>query len=247
MMRPTLLIGLTLLSAIFSPALGRAADDATGYGGLSGQFVFDGDAPKPGLLVKAAGAVPDVPDERLLVDPETKRIANVCIYLEKAPAIHPDLKAVPEKAELVFKDYRLAPHITLLRTGQKLVARNLDPVAHNIHPYMARNTSSSHVLAPGGDVGITYASRESLPLPIKSDIYPFLSGHLLVLDHPYAAITDAQGKFRIDKLPAGEHKFSVWHERAGRIDRAFRVVVEKEKTTEVPVQKIDPRKFATEQ
>src|SRR5258708_11342366 len=33
------------------------------------------------------------------------------------------------------------------------------------------------------------------------------------IDHPYVAVTDKDGKFKIEGLPAGKHSFNVWHER----------------------------------
>ena len=35
----------------------------------------------------------------------------------------------------------------------------------------------------------------------------------LPLDHPYGAVTDADGNFTIKNLPVGTHKFRIWHER----------------------------------
>jgi hypothetical protein len=37
----------------------------------------------------------------------------------------------------------------------------------------------------------------------------------LPLDHPFAAVTDADGRFEISGLPPGKYTFSVWHETPG--------------------------------
>ena len=47
----------------------------------------------------------------------------------------------------------------------------------------------------------------------------------LVVDHPYAAATDAQGNFTIKNLPVGEHECKIWHERAGYLDRKYMITV----------------------
>jgi hypothetical protein len=36
------------------------------------------------------------------------------------------------------------------------------------------------------------------------------------MDHPYFATTDAQGRFRIEGLPAGEYTLEAWHEEFGK-------------------------------
>ena len=43
-----------------------------------------------------------------------------------------------------------------------------------------------------------------------------MTAYLMVCDHPYFAVTDANGRFEIPNVPAGvELEFRVWHERAG--------------------------------
>jgi hypothetical protein len=52
----------------------------------------------------------------------------------------------------------------------------------------------------------------------------------LPLDHPYAALTDADGKFTISDLPSGSHNFTLWHE--GKKLRNYKVTVKAGETPE---------------
>ena len=52
-------------------------------------------------------------------------------------------------------------------------------------------------------------------MPINCVIHPWMRGYLLLRDNPYMAKSDADGRFRIENLPVGEHEFQLWHERAG--------------------------------
>ncbi len=36
-----------------------------------------------------------------------------------------------------------------------------------------------------------------------------------MVDTPYFALTDQQGRFQIDKVPRGEYEVLVWHEEIG--------------------------------
>ena len=36
----------------------------------------------------------------------------------------------------------------------------------------------------------------------------------LPLDHPFGAVTDKDGNFKIENLPPGDYQFKVWHEKA---------------------------------
>jgi hypothetical protein len=62
-----------------------------------------------------------------------------------------------------------------------------------------------------------------------------MKGFWVVVDHPYATVTAADGTFEIKNLPAGEHEFIVWQEAAGYIERSLIVKVTDKGTTEVPV------------
>src|SRR5215217_4053790 len=92
----------TLLAAVaFLTNRPAAADD---YGTLKGQFILKGAVPEPTLIVKKGDpntkdpevcAVTDLYDDELVVDKDTKGIANIFVYLNAAPKIHPDLMATP--------------------------------------------------------------------------------------------------------------------------------------------------------
>lgn len=218
------------------------------WGHVAGQFVFDGDVPQLPLLVKQGdAAVKDaavcsagaVPDESLVVNSQNKGIANVFVFLRKADKIHPDLKASQDK-EVRFdqKDCRFLPHALIVRTDQVVVCLSDDGVPHNTHTFPQRNTGDNLVIQPKDRKGIAVRVKvaEATPFDVRCDIHSWMSAKWLVIDHPYAALTDADGKFKIEKLPIGQHKFRVWHERAGFIEREWAVDVKEGTNTIAPVK-----------
>jgi hypothetical protein len=44
-------------------------------------------------------------------------------------------------------------------------------------------------------------------------------GYVCVVDTPYFALTDDQGRIRIESVPPGEYSVRVWHEHAGRLTK----------------------------
>jgi hypothetical protein len=44
-----------------------------------------------------------------------------------------------------------------------------------------------------------------------------MQGYVFVFDHPYFAITDETGQFRIEDLPPGRWKTTIWHETLGTV------------------------------
>lgn len=204
---------------------GLRAED--GYGSISGQFVLDGDVPKP--VLEFAKGDPKVKDgevcaandrfsNTLVIDEKTKGIANIFVYLRSAPSIHPDLANSKVKEEIFDqKGCQFMPHALFVRTDQAVRVLSNDPVAHNTHTHPLFNQATNFLLKPNDRKGIpvSFTKAEFLPTKVTCDIHPFMTAYWMVLDHPYAAITDAEGKFTMTKLPAGEHEFRVWHERSG--------------------------------
>jgi hypothetical protein len=65
-----------------------------------------------------------------------------------------------------------------------------------------------------------------------------MTGWWVVVDHPYAAVTDKDGNFSIKGLPEGEHEFRVWQEKVGYLEKSLKVKVVAGKETEVPTIKV---------
>lgn len=223
-----------------------------GWGDVTGQFVLSGDMPEPVVLIRkgdanvknseVCAAVTHYKND-LSIDPETKGIANIFIYMRKADKVHPDLQE-SEKKEVVFdqKNCRFTPHSLLVRTDQTVVIKSDDPIQHNTHTYPLRNQAYNFILKPNERSGekIQYPVPEFLPIQVKCDIHPWMMAYWMILDHPYMAVTDENGSFTIERLPAGQNEFRVWHERVGYLDRKFTVTVSDGETTrldpvEVPV------------
>lgn len=225
---------LTAAIAAMTCSFSNAAD----WGTITGQVVLDGDVPDPVLLHSKGAqikggqvcAATDVYKDDLVIDKETKGISNVFVYLYKKPkSVHPDAKTPDPKVIFDQKNCLFIPHTLVVQAGQTVEVLNSDPIAHNTHTYPLRNQAVNILIAPntekGNGVDVGTNTRESLPHQVKCDYHPWMMAYWLVLDHPYAAATDAKGNFTIKNLPAGDHEFRVWHERAGYIDRKYKVKV----------------------
>jgi len=93
------------------------------------------------------------------------------------------------------------------------------------------------------EIKYEYRRPEIRPFPVKCDMHTWMSAYWLVLDHPYAAVSDADGRFKIIDLPAGRYDFMVWHERAGLIRRDLKVNVTADQTTEIGTISVAAEKF----
>ena len=208
-------------------------DASDGFGSISGQFILDGPIPETQSIIrKGDSAVKDSKccaaqelfSRAFVVNGKSKGIRHIFVYMRRTKVIHPDLKNSNEQ-EVVFdqKHCRFEPHTLLIRTDQTVVLKSGDPIVHNAHWIPIRNQSFNVLLAMNDRRGHNVACNstrlsELLPMPVKCDIHPWMKAYWLVLDHPYMAITDPDGKFQIERIPEGVHEITVWHERIGYLD-----------------------------
>lgn len=242
------LVGVSALVWGATPwTIGRV--QAAGTGTVTGQFVLEGEIPTLAPLVKQGDtaaknaevcAKQNIADDSLLVDSGSKGIANIFVFLRKAPADMPaELKESKEKiVKFDQKGCQFIPHALILRTDQTIEVLSDDPISHNTHVYPIRNEGKNEAIAANdrqGNVKWQFTLPETLPSKVACDIHTWMRANWLIIDHPYAAITDKDGRFKIENLPPGEHNFMIWHERAGWVfgkdKRSMPVTIEAGKTT----------------
>ncbi len=205
-------------------ALGRPAVAAE-WGDLTINFVYDGPVPVPAKLNPNKDAEfcgkHNLVDESLTVNKENKGIRDVfCfVYVRRGgqqPAVHPDYeKTANAEIKLDNKGCRFEPHALFLRTTQTLLVGNPDPVGHNTNVTVLKNVPQNLLIPAGGTAPMKFPNEETLPSNVACNIHPWMSAKLMIISHPYGAVSDKDGKLTIKNLPAGEWTFRFWHEKPG--------------------------------
>lgn len=238
-----------MLSAVFATLLSGAvvADD---WGKVTGQIIVTGDIPTPELLHKQGAdvkdkevcAANDTYKDDIVINSENGGLANAFVYMPRKPkTVHPDAAKATKKT-IIFdqKNCVFRPHAMVALAGQTVEVISSDPIAHNTHTYPLKNLATNVLIGPNTKEGdgqkIDLRTGETLPFKVTCDFHPWMGAYWLVTDHPYAAVTDKDGKFEIPNLPVGEHTFRIWHERVGYIDRKYVVEVSEGETALKPVE-----------
>jgi plastocyanin len=117
------------------------------------------------------------------------------------------------------------PSIFAVQTGQKISVKNSDPVLHNVHtqPTTAGNEEKNMAQMPNSaDLTFSFAKPEAF-LKFKCDVHPWMFAWASVFDHPYFAVTGADGTFKIANVPAGKYTIQAAHRKAGTATQEIEV------------------------
>jgi plastocyanin len=140
-------------------------------------------------------------------DPADRR--SSVVYLDQAPrgAFEPD---DDRRARLIQRDERFVPHVLAITAGTWVDFPNSDTTYHNVFS-----------LSKGSEFNLgRYASGRSRAwrfdrpgiVRVFCEIHSHMSAFILVFAHRFFAVTDEDGRYRIEGVPPGTYTLAVWNE-----------------------------------
>ena len=244
--RAPLLCAVLSLALMTSPATAAyEAVDLKDGGIVAGRVTFSGTPPK--LEPLAVNKNRDVcgerkPSEALVVGDGGGVRGGVVLIEGVTRGKKPNGDVVIDNAKCLF-----VGHVTAAMAGSRVRVRNSDPILHNTHGFLGKPTVFNLAL-PNKDQMIDITKRLTKPgvVRVLCDAHPHMFAWLIVHDSPYVAVTDEHGAFRIDGVPPGTWKVTMWHEgfRAKGVDKDGRPLYDEPRTVTKEVT-IAPRSTAT--
>ena len=74
------------------------------------------------------------------------------------------------------------------------------------------------MLPPNGKMAYKIKSEERRPTKVVCDIHPWMTSYIMITDHPFVAVTKADGSFEIHGVPAGTQNLIVWQSKNGYVN-----------------------------
>ena len=198
-----------------TPALGAGV--LTGHVGLAGEEIPQPTRVRNTTEAEVCGL--DHTLEDMLIDPKNRGIANVIVALsgvpeERIPPIRDD-RLVLDNANC-----RFVPHASVLTVGGTIETTNSDPILHTTHLY---GPLEANIALPARGPGISRTVEKPGMIIVKCDVHSWMQAFVRVDAHPFHAVTDSSGSFRISDIPPGRYALEIWHERLGSQQQAVHI------------------------
>ena len=192
------------------PLAALAAD-----GSIEGTVDFTGKAPTAAKLHREADPFCA---KKPMTDPSVQvkngKLENVWVHVSKgAPAtVKPDTS---KSVEMDQKDCMYEPRMTTAVVGQKIVAKNGDPVLHNVHTYLGATTVFNKGMPNETTPPLEYVAKDEGMMRWKCDVHPWMRGYIGISKSGLQAVTSGDGSFKIANVPPGKYTVESWHEKYG--------------------------------
>jgi len=140
-------------------------------------------------------------------DPGERR--SSVVYLQSAPraAFEPD---EDRRARLNQRDERFVPHVLAVTAGTWVDFPNSDATYHNVFSLSKGNEFNLGRYASGRSRAFRF-DRPGI-VRVFCEIHSHMSAFILVFAHRFFAVTDDEGRYRIDGVPPGSYTLEVWNE-----------------------------------
>jgi plastocyanin len=237
-------IGAVLLALAFlAPVSAQEAEkkllaniggvDESGGGTVTGVVKFSGPKPDRKMMTGLNGNAycsehckGQAPSEEKWVfgkNGDDDTFVNVLVYVSKglegkkfAPPKEP---AVLDQSGCVY-----TPHVVGVMVGQTLQVRNSDATLHNVMANLRTNKAFNEGMSVKGSTIEKVFQNPEFKADFRCFMHPWMAAYVHVMEHPFYAVTGADGTFTLRGLPPGEYEIATLHE-SSRFEASARVTV----------------------
>jgi plastocyanin len=197
--------------------------DRATAGAITATVTYDGPVPEPiEINMRASGRCAELHDGPVYEQPVkvgAGRLADVLVYVKSGLGDRkfqfPTTPAIVDQRGCLYQ-----PRVVALMVGQPLQFTNSDPEAHNVRGRPAEVDAWNFMMSRKGAERTLYFDKPEIGIRVGCDVHPWMSAWVSVLDHPYFAITGANGEVEIAGMPPGDYVVGTWHETLGTREQA---------------------------
>ncbi len=186
--------------------------EVQGGGTVQGVVKWVGEKPtlEPMPIHKDAACCggPTIPSPRLRIS-ESGGVANSVVWLvalaqgKKLDSLGTEFLLDQVKCEYV-------PHVLIVPARREVTMVNSDPILHTVN---GSGIKEFNYAFPTQGRKLPEQLKKAGIIRLSCDTgHTWMSGAIHVVAHPYYAVTDAEGRFKLTDVPPGAYKIAMWHE-----------------------------------
>jgi plastocyanin len=131
------------------------------------------------------------------------------VYLDPAPRAAFDVRD-EARARIDQRNEAFVPHVLAIVAGTTVDFPNNDRTYHNVFSLSKPRSFDLGRYAAGRSKSVRF--DQPGVVRVFCDIHSHMSAFILVFSHRYFAVTDDDGRYRIDNVPAGSYNVVAWNE-----------------------------------
>ena len=192
-------------------------------GAIAGVVAFRGDLPagpqRQGEAAAECASRPG-PVQRRTGD----RVGDAIVWLADARTGKP--LPLERRYAMTISGCDYAPRVQATLAGGTLNVLSEDPVAHRtslVRQDSRETTDEIDQFLPGQLVPVRDALERPGLVEVSCERHPWSRAWVAVFDHPYHAISAADGAFSLDQVPPGDYTLMAWHASLGRMEQKVSV------------------------
>lgn len=137
----------------------------------------------------------------------------------------PEEPAPSTPLQITIQGCQIRPPMLGIRVGQPLQILNEDSRLHALSFATHHSPPIQRGIKPKSRIEVRLTAPET-QVPIESKFHGWSRSYLHVLEHPYYAVTDSEGRYSIPNLPPGSYEVVAWHPSLGPLSHPVKVASE---------------------
>ncbi len=136
--------------------------------------------------------------------------ADAVVYVQQAAGTF-----AAKTADMDQRKMQFIPHVLPVVAGSTVKFLNSDPTPHNV--FSPDNEKYNLGTWPQGqtkDYVFSKCTKYPCVYTQLCRVHPEMEGFIVVLQNPFFAVTDKDGRYEIANVPPGPYTIAVWHAKA---------------------------------
>ena len=155
-----------------------------------------------------------IPDESVQL--QGMNLAGVVVWLDGVKS--GKALGLERRLELESLHCKLTPRVQVAATGSSVNILGHDALRQHLRFTATGETAPrANILLGSGEqvIPTDLPFKSAGMIAVRDAEHPWTRAYIAVFEHPYFAVTGANGSFSIEGVPAGTYTLRTWHERTG--------------------------------